>query len=132
MAFNSTVRMATFSHSFLSPKFNRRDDAYGGSPEKRAKVLFDIIAGINQACGREFSLGIRLSPERFGQRTEEIRDLASELLVDPRLDYLDMSLWDVFKEAHDEAVRRAVVNEGIHRLTQKRCRARRCRQTLLC
>jgi 2,4-dienoyl-CoA reductase-like NADH-dependent reductase (Old Yellow Enzyme family) len=88
---------------FLSPQFNRRDDAYGGSPEKRAKVLFDIIAGINQACGREFSLGIRLSPERFGQRTEEIRDLASELLVDPRLDYLDMSLWDVFKDAKDEA-----------------------------
>jgi 2,4-dienoyl-CoA reductase-like NADH-dependent reductase (Old Yellow Enzyme family) len=77
---------------FLSPQFNRRDDAYGGSPQKRAKVLFDIIAGINQACGREFSLGVRLSPERFGQRTEEIRDLASELLVDPRLDYLDMSL----------------------------------------
>ena len=88
---------------FLSPQFNRRDDAYGGGPEKRAKVLFDIIAGINQACGREFSLGVRLSPERFGQRTEEIRDLASELLVDPRLDYLDMSLWDVFKDAHDEA-----------------------------
>ena len=88
---------------FLSPTLNRRDDAYGGSPEKRAKVLYDIIDGVNKACGRAFSLGVRLSPERFGQRTEEIRDLAAELLVDPRIDYLDMSLWDVFKDAHDAA-----------------------------
>jgi 2,4-dienoyl-CoA reductase-like NADH-dependent reductase (Old Yellow Enzyme family) len=88
---------------FLSPEINRRDDAYGGSPVKRAKVLFDIIEGINASCGRSFSLGVRLSPERFGQRTEEIRDLAGQLLTDDRIDYLDMSLWDVFKPAHDEA-----------------------------
>jgi 2,4-dienoyl-CoA reductase-like NADH-dependent reductase (Old Yellow Enzyme family) len=66
-------------------------------------VLFDIIEGINASCGRAFSLGVRLSPERFGQRTEEIRDLAGQLLTDDRIDYLDMSLWDVFKPAHDEA-----------------------------
>ena len=88
---------------FLSPQYNRRSDAYGGSPEKRAKVLLDIIEGVNRACGREFSLGVRLSPERFGQSTAEIRDLASDLLRDSRLDYIDMSLWDVFKPAHDES-----------------------------
>lgn len=83
---------------FLSPQYNRRDDAYGGSPEKRARVLYDIIEGINTTCGRSLSLGVRLSPERFGLRTEEIRDLSADLLVDPRIDYLDISLWDVFKE----------------------------------
>ena len=88
---------------FLSPKYNRRDDAYGGSPERRAKVLFDMIEGVHQSCGRSFSLGVRISPERFGQRTEEMRDLAAELLVDPRVDYLDVSLWDVFKQAHEES-----------------------------
>ena len=87
---------------FLSPQFNRRDDAYGGSPEKRAKVLFDIIAGINQACGREFSWVSAYHPSALvsGQRKYATRIGA---LVDPRLDYLDMSLWDVFKDAHDEA-----------------------------
>ena len=50
---------------FLSPEINRRDDAYGGTPEKRAKVLYDIIEGINSSCGRSFSLGVRLSPERL-------------------------------------------------------------------
>lgn len=88
---------------FLSPQYNRRSDAYGGSPEKRAKVLLDIVEGVHRACGREFSLGVRLSPERFGQSTAEIRDLASDLLRDSRLDYIDMSLWDVFKPAHDES-----------------------------
>ncbi|MCH1492678.1 MAG: NADH:flavin oxidoreductase [Luminiphilus sp.] len=88
---------------FLSPQLNRRDDRYGGSVENRARILWEIIDGVNQRCGRDFSLGVRLSPERFGQRTEEIRDLAAALLNDSRLDYLDMSLWDLEKPAHEEA-----------------------------
>ncbi len=88
---------------FLSPKYNRRDDQYGGSPENRARILFEIIEGVNQRCGRGFSLGVRLSPERFGQDTAEIRDLAEKLLSDARLDYLDMSLWDLNKPAVDAA-----------------------------
>ena len=87
---------------FLSPQYNRREDSYGGSPENRARILFDIIEGVNQRCGRGFSLGVRLSPERFGQDTLEIRDLAEQLLKDQRLDYLDMSLWDLYKPAEDE------------------------------
>lgn len=86
---------------FLSPQYNRREDAYGGSPENRARILFEIIEGVHQRCGSGFSLGVRLSPERFGQNTSEIRDLAAQLLRDPRLDYLDMSLWDLTKTAED-------------------------------
>ena len=88
---------------FLSPEYNRRDDQYGGSPENRARILFEIIEGVNQRCGRGFSLGVRLSPERFGVDTTEMRDLAAQLLSDPRLDYLDMSLWDITKAAVDPA-----------------------------
>ena len=87
---------------FLSPQLNRREDSYGGSAENRARILWEIIEGVHQRCGREFSLVVRLSPERFGQRTEEIRDLAAALLLDSRLDYLDMSLWDLDKPAHEE------------------------------
>ena len=87
---------------FLSPQYNQREDGYGGNAASRAKILWDVIAGVNERCGRGFSLGVRLSPERFGQRTAEIRDLAAALLVDERLDYLDMSLWDLTKPAHDE------------------------------
>ena len=88
---------------FLSPEYNRRDDRYGGAPENRARILFEIIEGINARCGRRFSVGIRLSPERFGVHTAEIRDLAAALLIDQRVDYVDMSLWDVTKPAHEDA-----------------------------
>jgi len=82
---------------FLSPRLNRREDNYGGSAENRARALMEIIAGINERCGRGFSLGVRLSPERFGLDSAQIYNLAAQLLLDERLDYLDMSLWDLDK-----------------------------------
>lgn len=90
---------------FLSPEINRRADEYGGSPENRARLLDEIIDGVRAACGSRFSLGVRLSPERFGLRFAEMRDLARRLMREGRVDYLDMSLWDAFKEPSDEAFR---------------------------
>ncbi|ABS64301.1 NADH:flavin oxidoreductase/NADH oxidase [Parvibaculum lavamentivorans DS-1] len=87
---------------FLSPEFNRRDDIYGGSLENRARLVFEIVNGIRAACRPDFQLGIRLSPERFGLKLAEIRDVAAELLSDAKIDYLDMSLWDVKKEPVEE------------------------------
>lgn len=87
---------------FLSPDSNRRQDAYGGALENRSRLIFELIAGIRAACRPDFQIGLRLSPERFGMRTAEIRELAGELLLNDDLDYLDMSLWDVFKAPEDE------------------------------
>jgi 2,4-dienoyl-CoA reductase-like NADH-dependent reductase (Old Yellow Enzyme family) len=83
---------------FLSAETNRRDDSWGGSLENRSRIVRDIIRGIRQRCRADFSLGLRLSPERFGVKLAEIRDVAAELMRAGDLDYLDMSLWDVFKE----------------------------------
>ncbi|MEO8112899.1 MAG: hypothetical protein ABI655_00865 [Phenylobacterium sp.] len=63
----------------------------------------DIIAGVRARTRPDFQLGLRLSPERFGLVTAEMRDLAGELMTSGALDFLDMSLWDVFKEPADEA-----------------------------
>jgi 2,4-dienoyl-CoA reductase-like NADH-dependent reductase (Old Yellow Enzyme family) len=79
---------------FLSAEDNRRDDRYGGSLENRARVLTEIIDGVRRACRADFQLGLRLSPERFGMRLQEVRDVAAEMLADGRLDWLDLSLWD--------------------------------------
>ena len=86
---------------FLSPDINRRDDAYGGSLEQRSRILFELIDGVRAACRADFSIGVRLSPERFGMKIGEIRTVAQRLLRDPRIDYLDMSLWDCFKEPEE-------------------------------
>jgi 2,4-dienoyl-CoA reductase-like NADH-dependent reductase (Old Yellow Enzyme family) len=83
---------------FFSAETNRRDDKWGGSLENRTRILRDIIAGVRARCRADFILGVRLSPERFGVKLAEIRDLAAELMQGGALDLLDMSLWDVFKE----------------------------------
>ena len=88
---------------FLSPEINRREDEFGGSLDHRSRFLFEIVNGVRAACGPRFSLGVRLSPERFGMRLDEIRTVAARLMSEGRIDYLDLSLWDVFKEPNDEA-----------------------------
>lgn len=87
---------------FLSPEINRRTDRYGGSLENRSRILFEIIEGIRQRCSPGFMMGVRLSPERFGLRLGEVLEVAQRLLDSNQLDFLDMSLWDSFKEAEDE------------------------------
>ncbi|MFI4976814.1 MAG: NADH:flavin oxidoreductase [Caulobacterales bacterium] len=83
--------------AFLSPETNRRTDRYGGSAENRARIVFDIIAGVRRRTRPDFQLGIRISPERFGLRFAEQLELARRLLGSGDLDFVDMSLWDVFK-----------------------------------
>jgi 2,4-dienoyl-CoA reductase-like NADH-dependent reductase (Old Yellow Enzyme family) len=88
---------------FLSETINRRKDAYGGSPENRSRVMFEIADGIRQRCGENFSLGIRLSPERFDLKLRDIQDVAQTFMSQGVVDYIDMSLWDIFKEPEEEA-----------------------------
>jgi 2,4-dienoyl-CoA reductase-like NADH-dependent reductase (Old Yellow Enzyme family) len=90
--------------SFLSPELNRRDDEYGGDSERRARLLFELIDGVRAATKPGFSLGVRLSPERWGLQVLEIREVAARLLREEKIDFLDMSLWDVRKAPADEAL----------------------------
>jgi len=90
--------------SFLSPELNRRNDGYGGDPERRARFLLELVDGVRAATTPGFSLGVRLSPERWGVSTLEIRDLAQRLMREAKIDYIDMSLWDVRKQPNDEAL----------------------------
>jgi hypothetical protein len=87
---------------FLSAEINRRDDCYGGTVENRSRIIFEIIDGIRATCRPDFQIGLRLSPERFGLKLAEIRDVAAEALRQEKIDYLDMSLWDVAKEPVEE------------------------------
>lgn len=87
---------------FLSPVINRRTDAWGGSLENRVRIIEEIVGGIHSRCRRGFLLGLRLSPERFDLRIEEILEVAKRFLRSGDLDFLDMSLWDVFKAPEDK------------------------------
>lgn len=87
---------------FLSPEINRRTDRYGGSLENRARLLREIVAGIRARCGADFQLGVRLSPERFGMRIDEVREVVGMLADTGDVDYVDLSMWDVHKEASED------------------------------
>jgi|TARA_B100000959_G_scaffold59935_2_gene62933 2,4-dienoyl-CoA reductase-like NADH-dependent reductase (Old Yellow Enzyme family) len=87
---------------FLSAEINLRDDQYGGSLENRSRVLTEIIDGIREQCGPDFMLGVRLSPERFGIELPDAISVAQTIMSSGKIDFLDMSLWDVFKEPAEE------------------------------
>lgn len=86
---------------FLSAEINHRTDRWGGSPENRARLIREIIAGVRTRCGPDFNLGLRLSAERFGLKLAEIRDFSQALMTEGQIDYLDLSLWDFAKEPEE-------------------------------
>jgi 2,4-dienoyl-CoA reductase-like NADH-dependent reductase (Old Yellow Enzyme family) len=90
---------------FLSPEVNRRTDGYGGSLENRARLLFDVVTAVRERTGPDFQVGVRISPERFGLRLGEVREVAAQLLRSDAVDYLDLSLWDVTKQPEEEGYR---------------------------
>ncbi|MFT6269803.1 MAG: 2,4-dienoyl-CoA reductase-like NADH-dependent reductase (Old Yellow Enzyme family) [Alphaproteobacteria bacterium] len=90
---------------FLSADTNKRDDQYGGNLQNRARLLMEIIDGIRATCGEDFLLGVRLSPERFGMQLEEVKTVCELLINEHDIDFIDMSLWDTFKQPEDEAYR---------------------------
>ncbi|MFT5278020.1 MAG: 2,4-dienoyl-CoA reductase-like NADH-dependent reductase (Old Yellow Enzyme family) [Glaciecola sp.] len=88
---------------FLSADINKRTDEYGGNLHNRARLLFEIVDAIRATCGRNFLLGVRLSPERFGMQLSEVKTICKLLIDNHDIDFLDLSLWDVFKQPDEEA-----------------------------
>lgn len=87
---------------FLSTELNTRTDRYGGSLENRARPILEIVSGVRARCGDDFNIAVRLSAERFGMRTAEVVRVFAWLVESGEVDLIDMSLWDVFKDAADE------------------------------
>ena len=90
---------------FLSGTINQRQDEFGGCIENRMRPITAIIDGIRARCRPDFLLGLRLSPERFDVHLPDIVEVAKNVLSAGKIDFLDMSLWDSFKEPEDQAFR---------------------------
>ncbi|CAG8863843.1 NADH oxidase [Pseudomonas fluorescens] len=50
---------------FLSPYYNRREDAYGGALENRARLLLEVLAAIRARVGAGFGVWLRLDAEEM-------------------------------------------------------------------
>ena len=66
-----SYQMSTLGRT-LSPLVNKRDDEYGGTFEKRLKLVTDTCSAIKQACGRGFIIEAHI--------TGEERDLSGNLI----------------------------------------------------
>ena len=51
--------------SFLSPAVNKRTDQYGGTPEKRAQFLVEVIEAIKQEVSDDFPVLVRLDANEY-------------------------------------------------------------------
>ena len=80
---------------FLSPLSNHRQDDYGGNLENRMRLPLEVIAGVRQAVGGDFPVGVRLcADERFwsGIAPPESLETAARLEETGQVDYIQSSL----------------------------------------
>jgi 2,4-dienoyl-CoA reductase-like NADH-dependent reductase (Old Yellow Enzyme family) len=80
-------------HDFLSPRYNKRSDAYGGTLENRMRFLLRLIRGAREALPEDVALGARLSVDEHnedGIRFDEMRKVAAAA-CGAGLDYLHVS-----------------------------------------
>lgn len=76
-------------NSFVSAAWNKRNDAYGGSLENRARIMVDIVRGIKRRNGQDFPVAVLINGAEIGLQNgitvEEGQEL-SRLLEDAGAD----------------------------------------------
>ncbi len=83
---------------FISTIENRRDDEWGGSLENRARLLRRVTQEVRRNVPEGFAVGVRLSPEDFGQTRGVDLDenvQIAQWLAEDGADFVHLSLWDV-------------------------------------
>ncbi|MBN1483739.1 MAG: FAD-dependent oxidoreductase [Chloroflexia bacterium] len=80
-------------HQFLSPRSNRRDDAYGGSFEKRLRFGREVIAAVRAAVGAGFPIVVRMNAQDYaeGGLTIEDAEALAPVLEDMGVDALSVT-----------------------------------------
>ena len=71
-------------HQFLSPLSNRREDAYGGSPERRLRFPLDVFDAVRRVWPSHKPLGVRISASDHvpgGWDVDQSRILAQRLIA---------------------------------------------------
>jgi 2,4-dienoyl-CoA reductase-like NADH-dependent reductase (Old Yellow Enzyme family) len=78
---------------FLSPAFNQRTDAYGGSIENRARILLEVVQAIRKRVGRDYPLLIKMNCRDFLDRGLELEDAlqAGAMLEKAGIDAIEVS-----------------------------------------
>lgn len=80
-------------HQFLSPLSNRRDDAYGGSLENRARLLLRIVRSVRDAVDDDIAVIVRLSASDYaeGGWDQEQTAIVAGWAAEAGADFFDIS-----------------------------------------
>ena len=81
-------------NEFLSPLYNQRSDAYGGSLENRLRFAREVIAATRARTGKDFVVGVRLTlTDAYpgGLEVDDAIAVARLLEADGQIDFIDVS-----------------------------------------
>ena len=86
-------------NQFLSPLTNKREDEYGGTFEKRARLLLEVTEQIRSVIPDVMPLFVRISATEWAEGGHTIEDSLkiSQLLKDNGVDLIDCSTGGVVK-----------------------------------
>jgi 2,4-dienoyl-CoA reductase-like NADH-dependent reductase (Old Yellow Enzyme family) len=79
--------------SFISPFFNRRDDAYGGDVVRRHRLVVEVVRAVREAVGADYPILIKLNAADFveGGLTEAEMLEGAVLLEEAGADAIELS-----------------------------------------
>ncbi|MFO0659910.1 MAG: NADH:flavin oxidoreductase [Polyangiaceae bacterium] len=81
---------------FLSAIDNTRQDKWGGTIENRARLIREVTRSVRSRVPSSFVVGVRISPEDFGQARGLDLDESLQVgqwLCEDGIDFLHLSLW---------------------------------------
>jgi 2,4-dienoyl-CoA reductase-like NADH-dependent reductase (Old Yellow Enzyme family) len=109
---------------FLSPAFNHRTDAYGGSIENRARIILDVIEAIRRRVGRDYPLLIKMNARDYLEGGLELEDAvqAGAMLKQAGVDAIEVS-GGTFASGDLMPVRTGILTEGDEAYFQSEARA---------
>ncbi|KGO62592.1 Aldolase-type TIM barrel [Penicillium expansum] len=76
---------------FLNSKTNLRTDAYGGTPEKRARFVLEILSQTRKVVPANFAIGIKLNSADHSSATFEETMTQIALLAEAGIDFMEIS-----------------------------------------
>ncbi|MEO0922171.1 MAG: NADH:flavin oxidoreductase/NADH oxidase family protein [Pseudomonadota bacterium] len=115
---------------FLSPLFNTRGDAYGGSIANRMRLLLEVIEAVRHAVGPNFPVGVKLNATDQldgGLVPEDALDVV-QALDDTSVDLIDISGGTYFPGAASAS---DAVGKGVYFLEFARAARHRTRIPLM-
>ncbi|MGB2757376.1 MAG: mycofactocin system FadH/OYE family oxidoreductase 2 [Acidimicrobiia bacterium] len=80
---------------FLSPLTNHRDDGYGGTLERRCRLMVEIIEAVRETIGSDLALGVRICGDELidgGTNIDDAIAIARIVEATGMVDYLNTSI----------------------------------------